>query len=491
MRHAVQHIIQHALGSRLFARARIVARNGVYACVGLIALTSVTACRDLSSPSLPDGTQSPTTYHSREGGLRLSEAALRRFRSVWVDLTITSGLLTDELGNSQPGSSNAIDVRVLPESRSTATTTPGHILYNDLHGLRGQSRLARAVLAEYGRDLSPAIRARLFAFEAYADVWLADLFCSGVPLSTIDFKGDYTYKPSSTTAEVYAHAVTLFDSAIALSADSVAVRTLARVGQARALLALGRYADAEMAVRDVNVTDAYRLRISFMPATTTTDNRFAYSATVSDLEGGNGLPYRTSGDPRTAAPLKTLPVGAISSPLRDVFFPSKYPAPNDSNMIAVASGIEAELTRAEAALQRNEWTTWISLLNALRTTGTYTRIDTVFSDPSNTTISRIDTVWQAGTGGVPGLRPVADPGTDNDRIALHFSERAAWTFVSGQRQGDLRRLVRVYGWPRDEVYPTGSYVGPSVTGLYGSDITLPIAVSELPNPLFKGCLNRD
>ncbi len=457
---------------------------------GLLAVMGVVGCQDLSNPKLPDGTQSPTTYLSREGGVRLAEAALRQFRTAWVEVTLTSGLLTDELSNSR-STANVFDQRSLPEAQRGAASE-GALLYSYLHELRGQSRLARAVLADYASDLSPALRARLYAFEGYAEVWLADLFCSGVPLSTIDFKGDYTYRPSSTTADVYSHAITLFDSALTLGADSAAIQTLASIGKARALVASGKYAEAEAAVANVQATDAYQLRITFRPPVlgVSPNNVFASVATVSDLEGGSGLPYRTSGDKRTAAPLTALPISS-GTLTRSVYFPTKYPTPNDSMWIPVASGVEAELVRAEGALQRNEWSAWISQLNTLRTTGTFSRTDTVYSDPSRTTIVRIDTAWQAGTGGVAGLRPLTDPGTEQDRIALQFAERAAWLFVSGQRQGDLRRLVRAYGWSRENAYPSGSYTGPSSTGLYGSDITIAIPTSERPNPLFRGCLNRD
>jgi hypothetical protein len=157
-------------------------------------------------------------------------------------------------------------------------------------------------------------------------------------------------------------------------------------------------------------------------------------------------------------------------------------------MVTIAGGTEAHLIKAEAALQRNERGAWMSILNTLRTTGMYTRIDTVYA---NATIRSIDTIWEAGTGGVAGLRPLTDPGTLEDRIALHFSERAAWLFVTGQRQGDLRRLVRKYRLSSDDVYPTGAYAGLSTTGVYGADVDFPIPSLERQNPLFKGCLNRD
>ncbi len=416
----------------------------------------------------------------------LAESALRQFRTDWRELMINTGLLTDELTVSETGSNEPLDARALPELTNVAAKVDKEFGYSALQKLRGQTRVARAVLAEYAPDLSPAIRGRLYAIEAYAELWLADLYCSGIPLSTIDFKGDYTYQPPLTTEEVYAHAVTLFDSALSLSADSAAIQILAKVGKGRAFLALGQYADAEAAVSGVQPRDAYRLRVAFRPNAADV-NLFAAVATVADREGGNGLPYRSSGDPRTASPLGRF---IVFGRTRDVFFPGKYVA-QDSNWILMASGIEAQLVRAEAALHRNEFSTWLTLLNGLRTTGAYTRIDTVYTDTTKTTIVRVDTVWEAGEGGVPGLKWLDDPGSETGRITLHFAERAAWLFASAQRQGDLRRLVRVYGWSRNDMYPAGIYPGTSESGLYGDDITVPIPPAERRNPLFKGCLNRD
>jgi hypothetical protein len=69
-----------------------------------------------------------------------------------------------------------------------------------------------------------------------------------------------------------------------------------------------------------------------------------------------------------------------------------------------------------------------------------------------------------------------------------FTERAYWLFLTGHRQGDLRRLVRNYGRPQDTVYPSGSYFGGQ--GSYGSDVNLPIPANEQTNPLFHGCIDR-
>jgi len=74
-------------------------------------------------------------------------------------------------------------------------------------------------------------------------------------------------------------------------------------------------------------------------------------------------------------------------------------------------------------------------------------------------------------------------------VDLLFQERGYWLFLTGHRQGDLRRLVRVYGRDPERVYPTGRY--PGAFNIYGTDVTAPIPGAErLSNPLFTGCRSR-
>src|SRR4029077_20049777 len=65
-------------------------------------------------------------------------------------------------------------------------------VYSSLHHLRGQAREARGFLGAYAPDSSPALAGHLYALEGYAEVLLAEVFCSGIPLSTVDFNADYT-----------------------------------------------------------------------------------------------------------------------------------------------------------------------------------------------------------------------------------------------------------------------------------------------------------
>jgi hypothetical protein len=111
-----------------------------------------------------------------------------------------------------------------------------------------------------------------------------------------------------------------------------------------------------------------------------------------------------------------------------------------------------------------------------------------------------DTLWNAGTGGVSGLGPLSDPGSglsgaaaDSARVALTLRERAFWLFLTGHRQGDVRRQLRQYPqWfpSQDQVYPTGVFtgLGPAV---YGTAVTAAIPGTEYLNPLYHGCLDRN
>jgi hypothetical protein len=285
------------------------------------------------------------------------------------------------------------------------------------------------------------------------------LFCSGIPLSTLDYKGDYTLAEGSSTEDVYRHAVALFDTALTLSADSARILNLARVGKARALLELGEYSNAAAAVADV--PDGYRYDVSYTAVDGAKANNFAWiqpgilwNLTVANREGGNGLDYRSSGDPRTA----TSDVGQNQNGAT-LFYPDKY-SPDGSSSIVLADWVEAQLIEAEASLQGGDVEGWLAKLNRLR----------------ETAVS-------------PALSDTTDPGTLDSRVDLIFRERAFWLFLTGHRQGDMRRLIRQYGRAAGQVYPVGAY--PSGGKIYGSDVTTPIpAVERSLNSRFTGCAGR-
>jgi hypothetical protein len=459
-----------------------------------LALFALAGCKDLlGTDPLPSGTLDPDTFKTPGGADQVYRKALSLFQGNFITYMQVSGVLTDEFRSSNYGGgaqSNAasitVDQRQLPSSPVNAVATDR---YRSLQELRGYVAEAKGALAKYAPDAPRSQRGEMYAVEGYTEIMLADLFCSGVPLSTLDFEEDFTYGPSLTTAQLYEHAVAQFDTALVLAADSARILNFARVGRARALLALGRYQDAVSAVADVPQGYAYTFLEKWNGSPSSPANQFD-QATIADGEGLSGLSYTSSHDPRSMGVSN-----GTNTFHQALLFPKKYGSPTATSAVTVADWIEAELIRAEADLKAGG-ANWLTMLNALRTTGVYTdvdtvvvRIDSVSHPPARDTTFRYDTAWVAGTAGVGYLGPLQDPGTADGRVDLLFRERAFWLFATGHRQGDLRRLIRQYDRLQESVYPTGLFLGG--TGTYGSDVTFPIPDGELLNPHFTGCLDRD
>jgi starch-binding outer membrane protein, SusD/RagB family len=127
-----------------------------------------------------------------------------------------------------------------------------------------------------------------------------------------------------------------------------------------------------------------------------------------------------------------------------------------SHTTKVASGVEARLIEAEAALQAGNTALWLSKLGDARA-------------PFQMTAP-------------------TDPGTQAARVNLMFRERAFALFATSHRVGDLRRMIRQYQRGAETVFPTGAYHKDNLTR--GADVNIIIPISEKNNPKFTGCLNR-
>lgn len=495
----IQRAGVHSLGPRRSTRALLA---GLLVTLLAGAVTACSPERLLGDKQLPPDVPDPAHTETPAGAVEAYRGAILQLRTAFAgydnSFVPVTGLLTDELRSGDLGQIGAvsdpmlIDSRFLPEDPGTGQDNTTALPFRDVYGLlqktRGQSREARGALLAYAPD-SIALVGHLDAVEGYADVMLADLYCSGVPLSTLDFDGDFTYESGSSTEDVYKHAVALFDSALAVDADSERILNFARVGKGRALLALGQLAAAATAVADVPDDFVYALGYdaSAIPGSSngSSNRSFAYgdfgnsgvrlSVTMVDREGLNGLAYISSNDPRAV-----WENNGVNNHGLALTRPAKYPV-DGSGSVVLASGVEARLIQAEAALQASD-ASWLVTLNALRTDGTFTT-----SAPD--TAGHVDTLWTAGTGGVAGLPPLDDPVAPDARVNLLFHERAFWLFLTGHRQGDLRRLIRQYGRQSNTVYPSGPY--PGAFNTYGNNVTAPIPGAErVSNPLFTGCHSR-
>lgn len=492
----------------------------IHSCLraGLILAVS-TACSlsDLVKVDSPPTGTDPDAIKTAAGALDLYRGVIHEFRSSTTGYSlhptyvVTSGLLSDELASgqypipNQPSFSSAssIDSRNMQDDERSPALAPGiKSSWSGLQRTRLSSMTAIAALREYAPNAPKDYVGHAFALWGMAELFLANLYCSGIPLTTIDLNGGYTYQNGSTTQQVYEHAIAMFDSALVYAKDSAQFRNLANVGKGWALLNLNKYTDAAQAVAGVpdnfvyfNFHSAAIARATGTPNFTTvlapfSDSPFGSAiseglGTVADTQGVAGLPYRSSQDPRTAVSKKPeWQDGAYQS--TEVWSPDRWAQNSPGNApIVMASGVEARLIEAEASLKAGT-PTWLTVLNDLRTNGSFT------VEPGTA-----DTTWGSGSGavifadGLPGLRPLVDPGNTAARVSLLFQERAYWLFLTGRRHSDMRRLVRQYGRQPNQVFPSGRYpTGP--TGVYGRDVVLPAPYLEKQhNSRYTGCINRD
>jgi starch-binding outer membrane protein, SusD/RagB family len=313
------------------------------------------------------------------------------------------------------------------------------------------------------RQFQPTPRANIglmFALGGYAANLIGEHFCNGIPYSTIA-DGEVVDGVPEPFDNSFVRAIAFADSALrevsGPAADSARVVNIASVVKGRALLNRGQFAAAAQAVAGVPTSFVYQ---AFHSVNSTTNQNWALNSNsrryvLSDLEGGNGLPFRSANDPRIRSAAGTG-TRRLAFDTETLFFETTNFA--QFGPVTLLSGIEARLIEAEAALRANNPAQMITTLNSLRT---------------------------ATVGGVTGLAPLIDPGTEAARVDLLMRERAFWMFGTGHRLGDLRRLVRQYNRPIESVYPTGQFHKGG--GTYGTMAVLPISFDERNNANFTGC----
>ena len=369
---------------------------------------------------------------------------------------LMSGLLGDEfIATGTFDTRIEVDRREIPVEAGDGVTDSGQLeeSYQQLHDARvaaenGTELFLRAELPDDPR------RSQLFSFAGYTYNFFGENYCSGVPYSSVDIEGRFEYAGPSTTEETFELAIARYDSALAIAEPGSDAEALALVGKARAQVNLGRFDEA--AATAAAVPTDFAFLINYAENTPLQENGVWHYAQengrygVTDTEGGEGLPYRSAMDPR-------VPWFVAERDPFDTTLPFPYFAQNEYPTrgadIPLATGVEARLIEAEAALRGGDEAGALAILNDLR-----------------------------------ALSDELDP---LESIATHtlFRERAYWLWLTSHRLGDMRRLVRQYGMDSDEVYPSGDYFRPGLR--YGDDLQLPIHQTELQNPEFQGCLNRD
>jgi starch-binding outer membrane protein, SusD/RagB family len=453
---------------------------------------AIGACRvsDLLSVPPPPGIVANSALTSLDG----AESAFTGARALLFQsiagvsgLLEWSELLTDEFTWS--GFTKGFDGVNIDARRTVAGS--GYFESGDTPlGTLLATRSALLIAAEGLRKFEPASGqskvGKAEALVGYTELLLAEDYCGGVPLSEFAAGGGFTYGRPLTTDSLFATAEGHFVAALAHAAGNDTVRALASVGLGRARLHRGHFAAAASAVTSVPTNFVFNTDLGPTCAAGGC-NPNIYSAqlpagasymcglvNVPDREGGNGMNFVSASDPRLvldSAIAQTCDGGTWQ-------YPVKFG--NPSEFIPLATGVEARLIEAEAALQAGQVNMWAADLNALRGDAASTHVS--FPDSSLT------------------IKPDSTTaGSATRRVDVMFRERAFWLFGTGVRLGDLRRLVRQYGRDAGTVFPSGPYGSgnnpnlPTPIPTYGSDVSLtlptPASGANTGNPYYKGCLS--
>lgn len=411
----------------------------------------------------------PADVNTLDGAQGLRLGALARFESATSGgegVFFYGGLLADEWRSSdtfiQRNETDARSITVVNAGEQAASNSLITTAARDLFRSRLGATLAIAGLKQWGPTQLANI-AQMYFVKGYAENLVGENFCNGVVFS--DASGaDIVYGSPVADSTAFRMAIADADSAITTVASPGAlVDNAARIVKGRALMNLAQYAAAAAAVTAVPTAYVYQ---NFHSQTSFDNAIWALNInikrySVADKEGINGLPFRSANDPRvpTLAPVTGFD-GATPSIQQQIW-------KLRTDAVTIASGIDARMIEAEAALNANDVVTYLAKLNEARATKT-------------------------------GLAPLTDPApagaSDADakkaRVKLLMTERGFWFFGTGHRLGDLRRMIRQYGFNQNEVFPIGST---GRGGNYGTDVNLPEPQAEQNNPNYvkKGCTNRD
>ena len=391
----------------------------------------------------------------------------------------SSELLSDEFtftGFTFDATIATIDARIVAPSNPTAQ-------WSNLLVARSSLLLTVPLLTKYEPAGGRSKIGLAYALAGYAELLLAESFCGGTPLDAAVPGGGIQYGMPLTDDSLLGVAVAHFDSALAQSNGDPAVSGLARVGLGRALIDRGQFAMADTTVAVVPTSFVYNTELAPSVDDAALDGPNVYAVAlndngcsetnVSDREGVNGLNFLSATDPRVQ--FDTTVAMTCDGNVYD--YPTKFEG--SFSLIPLASGVEARLIEAEAALQDGQPSLWAADLRALRGDSA----DTHIPFPAGDSLSADS----------------AEGANATAQVDLMFRERAFWLFGTGTRLGDLRRLVRQYGRDQGSVYPTGPYPDgndpnlPAPLPNYGPDVDfglpLPGSGVTITNPQFKGCLS--
>jgi starch-binding outer membrane protein, SusD/RagB family len=389
----------------------------------------------------------------------------------------TSGVLTDEQWYSSTfPTMREIDARDINDDNGSLL-----VVFQYLQRSRNWAEVA---MEQYAASelANTADHALVASLAGYSYIFFGENFCSGVPFGRATLDAALEYGEGRTTQEIFNLAIARFDAAINIATGITTAAgqhqlNLARVGKARALLNLGNRVEAAALAAQVPAGWSHLVRYS--PNASGQNNGIwaqinsSRRSSLASQEGPQGIRYFSREgttaatmtiDPRVPVPSRSVGIGT-SIP---VFRTGKY---NSMGSAApLASYVEAQLVVAENLLADGNSAAYLTVLNQLR------------ADVA-TLLPQLGILTAA-----TALPALTDPGNREGRIRQFFTERAFWLHLQAARLGDLRRMMRQYGFAEAEVFPTGT----TIFGRpYGNDVNMPIPFQEGNNPLATGqCFDR-
>ncbi len=372
------------------------------AACGLTCLLLLAGCSkdEILRPDVPDVID-PTALNNPQGAPAIYAGAVSDLvfatTGQGTGVVIYAGLFTDEFMHaSTPPAVREWDLRNVLSTNSVAVQgvpNPGPFLglQRARTSLEAGARRITA-LAAAGDTVNARRIGELWALAGMSYILFGEHFCSGTPFSERDPKVDLG-TPLPTDSMFY-RALDRLNTASASTADP-RITNLIAVLRGRSYLNLGQFNQAGRAVTGVPTSFNYQFQHANPPARQN-NNIFLQNSndiySVPDREGTNGLNFASANDPR-------VPVSAPRPSRNDGVTPQVYFLKYSSlaDPVSMATGVEARLIEAEAALQVNDTTTWLNRLNTARAT-------------------------------VSGLGNLTDPGTTAARVDLTFREGPSGCF---------------------------------------------------------------
>jgi hypothetical protein len=454
------------------------ARRTIGASMTAAALWVFAGCQSvkdqLLEPQQP-GVIGPTSVNSPIGAEALVVGALERFANATggsTNMWSAGGTLADEwMSGDTFFQTDDKDRRSIPNG----STSPWP------QQQRGYAIDAINALKTYLPTATAKI-GQMYFVQGWIEMDISEHFCNGSPFG-VTIEGIPQYSKQLTNIEGFNLALAHFDSGLtavgtASDAFSTSIRNSLLVAKARTQRDLGQFAAAATTVANVPTTFAWNLTF----AVTTSDNgpygmnaptanpRYVMGDSFNIVNGvktvlRNALPFASAGDPRVPVVGRTDATTPKAADGVTTLVYHQVWGLNRSASVPLVTGIDARLIEAEGKLQANDIPGMMTILNGLRTAP-----------------------QRLGDLNVPAMASLATPTTRDAAINLLFREAAFWQFGRGTRLGNLRRLVRQYGRPQDQVFPTGPF---HKGGVHGAEVNFPIPDAEFTNPNYKGCLDRN